>query len=94
MIINLCSFYMKTNETLQQTKFSSLEEVCSVAPHSDRDQSSWTKRQLFSQTPDTTWIRFWAVVQQHEPFCLNYIRGRIVASFMETMGPINSTNQS
>lgn len=57
-------------------------------------RSSWTERGLFSPTPDTTWIRFWAAIQQHKSPGLNYITGHIVASSVETMDPINSTNQS
>jgi len=56
-------------------------------------RTSWTERQLFNLTPDTTWIRFWAATQQHKSPGLNYIGGHIVASSEETMDPINFTNQ-
>ena len=57
-------------------------------------RTSWTERRLFNPTPDTTWIRFWAAIQQHKSPGLNYITGHIVATAVETMDPINSANQS
>lgn len=56
--------------------------------------TSWTHGGLFSRTPDTTRIRFWAAPQQHKSPGLNYITGHIVVSSVETMQPINPTNQS
>ncbi len=52
------------------------------------------RERLFRPTPDTTRIRFWAAIQKHKSPGLNYITGHIVASSVETMDPINSTNQS
>lgn len=99
-IINLNfvpSTHKKTRPTINQSFQLRSEQRCSLTQWQRPEQKSGPagQREGFSApTPDTTWIRFWAAIQQHKSPGLNYITGHIVASSVETMDPINSTNQS
>lgn len=98
-IINLNfvpSTHKKTRPTINQSFQLRSEQRCSLTQWQRPEQKSGPagQREGFSApTPDTTWIRFWAAIQQHKSPGLNYITGHIVASSVETMDPINSTNR-